>query len=364
MSALTYVLVACVLFGCSKSPSASRLDECSDTLRHPDRVVVHRISPQLGKRTDQNSVQGYPILSGPVEANYRFNTKEIALLLTDSTDTNWPGLRCPFNPGVTLSFFRGTNRVDVLLCFQCNEFRAFDAIGRIGGGRSNSLIQTASVPRSEVFGSGARPPLSRVDLAVPDRPRGTESVLESVLKLALPWWRERPACDFWGDPKDRKRDPRATMQFQNTLLRKGCAYRASRFFRYRGSCGRLQWFVRRRREIAHPTTLFGARRTRPNESTHFRRADDIRRTSCRARRAFAITSSAGIGVAFPSRISFTRRRISASQALATSGSVKSSTLSRMRSASCTREDGERVSTFFSRVSNVAAMAAGRLTDSQ
>ena len=40
---------------------------------------------------------------------------------------------------------------------------------------------------------------------------------ERVSKLALPWWRERPACDFCGNPNDHKRDARATMQFQNTL---------------------------------------------------------------------------------------------------------------------------------------------------
>ena len=42
-------------------------------------------------------------------------------------------------------------------------------------------------------------------------------ISECVSKLALPWWRERPACGFWGNPNDRKRDARATMQFQNTL---------------------------------------------------------------------------------------------------------------------------------------------------
>ena len=51
---------------------------------------------------------------------------------------------------------------------------------------------------------------------------------ECVSKLALPWWRERPACGFWGNPNDRKRDARATMQFQNTLYERWGAHPRNR----------------------------------------------------------------------------------------------------------------------------------------
>jgi hypothetical protein len=129
----TCIVMAFVLGGCGKSPSTERLDQCRDTLRHADRVAVHRIGPQLGQRSAPDSIAGHPILAGPVEAGYRFNAQEVAYLLADTTDTNWPGLRCPFSPVVAVSFFRGTNRVEALLCFLCNEFRVFDASGQVGG---------------------------------------------------------------------------------------------------------------------------------------------------------------------------------------------------------------------------------------
>ena len=74
----------------------------------------------------------------------------------------------------------------------------------------NTLSESATAEDKEV--------VLRIIFKEREKILGRIALLERVLKLALPWWRERPACDFWDDPKDRKRDARATMQFQNTLL--------------------------------------------------------------------------------------------------------------------------------------------------
>ncbi len=81
--------------------------------------------------------------------------------------------------------------------------------------------------------------------------------------------------------------------------------------------------------------------------THLRRADDIRRASFSARRAFLMTRSAGMPFSAPESISLTRRSTSPGHATPSSESTKSPTLSMILSANCTRERGGSANACFS-----------------
>ncbi|HEV7226132.1 MAG TPA: hypothetical protein VGN42_25720, partial [Pirellulales bacterium] len=85
-----------------------------ETIRHPDRVEGFRIFDDPHDRETSFPVTAGPILVAKSDADLI----SAALLSPDSY--GWKYLKgCDPDYGVCLSFFRGSDRVDVALCFFC-----------------------------------------------------------------------------------------------------------------------------------------------------------------------------------------------------------------------------------------------------
>ncbi len=135
------------------------------------------------------------------------------------------------------------------------------------------------VPASNlVFGSNGRLPQSRFYPAAPNKLCGTGIVLSS-----------NSACRIFRD------------------------------VRVRNCLGFSPEFRQRRPKMFLQEIRGGVRKKPPTLAIQCQRAGDRRRVSCNARRAFAITSPAGIPLALPDLICATRRPISCVQAFSISG---------------------------------------------
>jgi hypothetical protein len=82
-------------------------------LQKPDRIEAFRLSHPRGSNEPS-------VTEGPVAVTGSVAQELVSLLSAhDAYGWNtWPG--CIPDWGVRLSFYRGADRIDVLLCFQCN----------------------------------------------------------------------------------------------------------------------------------------------------------------------------------------------------------------------------------------------------
>jgi hypothetical protein len=96
---------------------------------NPDRVEAYRVGPLPEGIYWQDAKLGdYPLIAGPVPlADATAYDVSAALLRAETYVWDWAKACIP-NYGVQLSFIRGTDRVDVLLCFECDML----LIGRDG----------------------------------------------------------------------------------------------------------------------------------------------------------------------------------------------------------------------------------------
>ena len=89
------------------------------TVARPEWVEAYRIGPPR-PATRSQEVNDYPIIAGPGRIATE-NANELSAALTSPKSYVWETAKgCEPEYGVCLSFFRGDNRVDVLLCFECN----------------------------------------------------------------------------------------------------------------------------------------------------------------------------------------------------------------------------------------------------
>jgi hypothetical protein len=92
-----------------------------DALRSADRVEAYR----LGKLPDEinwqtATVSDYPVAAGPVVVPGS-TAKHIAVVLQKPTSYGWEFAKsCIIRPGVRLDFIRGNDRLQILLCFECD----------------------------------------------------------------------------------------------------------------------------------------------------------------------------------------------------------------------------------------------------
>jgi len=124
--ALPLLLAAC---GPSRSTGLLGGPGAVALIAEPGRATTleaYRIDGSFGRPpSDGPKIGEYPILAGPVALDDATRA-ELASILTDDGTYLWDLAKaCEFMPGVALRFADATTRVDVLLCFSCDELQVW-----------------------------------------------------------------------------------------------------------------------------------------------------------------------------------------------------------------------------------------------
>lgn len=103
-------------------------------LRGADRVEVFRIGKLPDEFYWQDAVVAdYPVLDGPI-AVPASDAKQLASILGDPESYIWNSAKgCATRPGVRLDFIRGDDRLQILLCFECDILENFLNAKKVGG---------------------------------------------------------------------------------------------------------------------------------------------------------------------------------------------------------------------------------------
>ena len=113
------------------------------TVARPDKVEVYRIDPN-SERSGNSTLDEFRIASGPIEAPRDIATRLSTLLASPESYWNNPPACVPMY-GVRLTFERARDRVDVLLCLECDESLIFRNRRFVGYGfffySHDSLVQ-------------------------------------------------------------------------------------------------------------------------------------------------------------------------------------------------------------------------------
>lgn len=90
-----------------------------ETIAKPERVEAYRIRPPPSER-DIKAITDYSIIAGPVRLTPQ-TASELSEALTSPKSYVWESAKaCMPEYGVCFTFLRGGNRVDVLVCFECD----------------------------------------------------------------------------------------------------------------------------------------------------------------------------------------------------------------------------------------------------
>ena len=102
-------------------------------LEAPQSVEAFRIDPALRTADPKAPRLGdYPILAGPVHADAAA-IAELSSILRDPETYDWYRAKgCDFTPGVGLRLVRDASRVEIALCFECDELKIW-RMGRTVG---------------------------------------------------------------------------------------------------------------------------------------------------------------------------------------------------------------------------------------
>lgn len=101
-------------------------------LREPQKVEAFRIDPARRATQDEARVGEYPVTSGPVAVDAA-TAAELSSILLDAATYDWLSAKgCEFTPGVGLRFVRDASRVEIALCFECDELMVFRMERRVG----------------------------------------------------------------------------------------------------------------------------------------------------------------------------------------------------------------------------------------
>ncbi len=112
-------------------------DKGLEILSHPDRIEAFRLEP-IDEPTDVLPVN-YPVMTGPVTV-----PGELSIALTSALASeesyDWDKPRdCMPSYGLRLSFYRGRDRVDVLLCMNCETLLVIRNGEECGMGQFNPI---------------------------------------------------------------------------------------------------------------------------------------------------------------------------------------------------------------------------------
>jgi hypothetical protein len=102
------------------------------TVAHPDKVAVYRLDPNL-ERTGNLTLEEFRITSDPIEPSHEVASRLAALLASPESYWDAPSACMPMY-GVRVRFERAADRVDLLLCLECDESLIFSNGRFIGYG--------------------------------------------------------------------------------------------------------------------------------------------------------------------------------------------------------------------------------------
>lgn len=102
-------------------------------LAEPQTVEAFRIAPAPGGPDPSvPRIGDHRIVAGPVIADAA-TVKEVTALLLDPETYDWYRAKgCDFRPGVGLRFVRDASRVEIAVCFECDEIKIW-RMGRTVG---------------------------------------------------------------------------------------------------------------------------------------------------------------------------------------------------------------------------------------
>ena len=106
-------------------------------MREATRVEAYRVAPPSGSNPmeDYTSPLDYEVASEPVVVS-AVAARELSEALLSPETYNWGSAKACGGPvyGVKLSFFKGSERVDVYFCFQCSVLAVVRDDRVFGGG--------------------------------------------------------------------------------------------------------------------------------------------------------------------------------------------------------------------------------------
>lgn len=102
------------------------------TVAQPDKVEVYRIDPN-SERTGNLTLEEFRITSGPIEPSHEVTSRLSAILTSPESYWDVPSNCMPMY-GVRVKFERAADRVDLLLCLECDESLIFSNGRFIGYG--------------------------------------------------------------------------------------------------------------------------------------------------------------------------------------------------------------------------------------
>lgn len=97
-----------------------------EILAAPDTVEAFRIDPRLpAPDPAAPRIGDFNIRSGPVAVGAAEAAELTAILRDPETYDWWTAKGCEFRPGVGLRIVRNSSRVEIALCFECDELMIF-----------------------------------------------------------------------------------------------------------------------------------------------------------------------------------------------------------------------------------------------
>lgn len=96
-------------------------DEGLDVIKNPTKVEAFRITPRSADIDWRDAVpDDHPVTAGPVPLSAA-DVEKVSAALVSPRSYYWGDKKKACKPvyGVKLSFFRGEDRIDVMLCFAC-----------------------------------------------------------------------------------------------------------------------------------------------------------------------------------------------------------------------------------------------------
>lgn len=104
-----------------------------EVLKTPKAVEAFLIDPRLpAPERDAPRLGDFNVLRGPVAVDAA-TAEELSSILTDPETYDWYRAKgCDFRPGVGLRLVRDASRVEIALCFECDELMIFRHGRRVG----------------------------------------------------------------------------------------------------------------------------------------------------------------------------------------------------------------------------------------
>lgn len=104
-----------------------------EALQAPTLVEAFRIAPDaVGPDPDYERVGLHRVTAGPVVVD-EATSSELSSILLDPDSYDWQRAKgCEFRPGVGVRYTRDVSRVDLALCFECDELTIHRQGRRVG----------------------------------------------------------------------------------------------------------------------------------------------------------------------------------------------------------------------------------------